>query len=59
MATNNLGVLTIINSTIYRLITASLIFEYQEIDNIVVQEWKLHGIPPITTIPVPNFGSDQ
>ena len=40
-------------------LTPSFIFESQEIDNIVVQEWKLHGIILIETMPGTNFGSER
>ena len=41
------------------LINASLVFESQVRDNIIVQSWQLHGIIPMETMPGPNFGSDR
>ena len=40
-------------------LNSSLIFEYQERDNIVVKSWQLHGILLIEKMPGPNFGSDR
>ena len=47
-------------STIYiGWLTASLIFESQVRDDIVVQAWQLYGIILNKTTPEPTFGSDQ
>ena len=40
-------------------LTASLVSESQERDSIVVQEFQLHEIILIATMPVPNFVSEN
>ena len=39
-------------------INASFVFQYEDIDNIVVQAWQLYGIILNTKIPRTSFGSD-